>query len=188
MMGRRPPPPSMGEPAASRRHHTAGRARAWAPRHLGEDALQFGRWFFKSKFALMQSFLGELRDDPGERDEREIEDRFVRATRHAQRVQTARAVVTVLLALGVVATAVASFAKSVAVPALFAGDVAFWTTLVARVAQIAGSVSVLLLLARLAFDRYLGQVETTATFLAMQIAASSGRAAARAAGAGRRSA
>lgn len=174
----------MGEPAASRRHHSR-HAHVWAPRHLGEDALHFGRWFFKSKFALMQSFLGELRDDPGERDEREIEDRFLRATQHALRVQTARGVVTALLALGVVATAAASLAKSVAIPTAFAGDVDFWLTMLGRVAAISASASVLLLLARLAFDRYLEQVETTATFLAMQIASCSGRAAL---AAGRRSA
>src|SRR5438067_8300706 len=138
---------------------------------IGDEALHFGRWFAKSKFALMQGFLGEL--ESCERDADELRGRFVAATRHAKRVLVARSVVTVLLALGVVATASASVAALWWVPQFVAGDVAAWAAVVRRVAAIAGSLSVLLLVARLAFDRYLELVDTTATFLAIEMAACS---------------
>ena len=162
--------PVVSQPASHRRGHYPRHSHVWTPRHLGEDALHFGTWFAKNKFALMEGFLGELRDSPAERDPSEIEDRFLRATRHAQRVLVARGVVTFFLALGLVATASATIAGRVWIPTRLAGDVTAWLAVLDGAAAIAASVTLVLLAARLAFDRYLELVETTATFLAIELA------------------
>ena len=139
-------------------------------RDLGEDALDFARWFRRSKFDLMAGFLGELGRDPAERDRADVERRFLAALRHAKRVLLARIVVTLLLAVGVVATAAATLAKVLWVPAVLTFEVQATLAALDRLAAVAGSATVVLVVARLLFDRYLDMVETSATFLAMQLA------------------
>lgn len=140
-------------------------------RRLGEGALQFGRWYLSDRFSLMQGFLGELTCDPGERRVEEIERRFLKATRHAKRVLLARSFVTFLLTLGLVATAASAWMGRLPVSDALASHAAPSLQLLDTVAAIAGSASLLLLVLRLSFDRYLALVETSATFLAIQLSA-----------------
>ena len=139
-------------------------------RDLGEGALDFAKWFRKSKFDLMAGFFGELEKAPEQRDVVDLERRFLAAIRHAKRVLLARGLVTFLLAVGVVATAAATLAKVLWVPAVLTYEVGATLAALDRLAAVAGSVTVVLVLARLLFDRYLDMVETSATFLAMQLA------------------
>lgn len=121
--------------------------------------MHFGKWFAQSKYRLMGRFLGELVEAPQEREMEELRERYGRALTHGQRVHRMRGVVTVLLAIGA-----GTAAGSAIADALLLGD------LLAGVAAIAGSLTVGLLLLRLAFDRYLERVDVTATFLAIQLA------------------
>lgn len=139
-------------------------------RHLGGEALAFGKWFFGNKYRLMASFLGELETAPEARDERDLRQRYCAALTHARRVNAMRSFVTVLLALGVVATAFATIVNVLTVPNFIAGDVAATRYLLERTAAWTGSATVVLVALRLGFDRYLGLVDVSATFLAMQIA------------------
>lgn len=154
----------MGEPGHRardriRHEHIDDEARG---HRIGHEALHFAKWFLRSKFALMEGFLGELEAAPEERDAAELEHRFLRCTRHAQRVLLARSIVSFLLVLGAVATV------GTALLARF-GTVRIIGALEAA-AAIAGSLTVLLLAMRLAMDRYLERVEVSATFIAMQLA------------------
>lgn len=155
------------EHAARRRARAEPRVNV---RDLGEGALDFARWFRKSKFDLMAGFFGELERDPATRDPADVERRFLQAIRHAKRVLLARGVVTLLLVLGVVATAAATLARVLVVPTVLTQEVALTLGALDRVAAIAGSLTLVLVVARLLFDRYLDLVETSATFLAMQLA------------------
>ena len=139
-------------------------------RDLGEDALDFAKWFRRSKFDLMAGFYGELAKEPGERDMADVERRFLAAIRHAKRVLLARVLVTFLLVVGVVATEAATLAKVLWVPDALTFEVQATLAALDRLAAVAGSVTVVLVVARLLFDRYLDMVETSATFLAMQLA------------------
>jgi hypothetical protein len=152
--------------------HPGRRARGLRRRafHVGDDALRFMRWYAGGKYALMGSFLGELDDPPGERDAETLRRRFCQAVAHGRRVQMARTVVTALLALGVVTTAFAAVANVLLVPSSLSGDVAAGGRFLARVAAWSATFAVVLVLLRLAFDRYLELVDTSATFLAMQLA------------------
>jgi hypothetical protein len=145
----------MPEPAHGRRFRQS--------RRLGDDALHFARWFTKSKFQLMADFMADLECSPSQRDAEALARRFQAAIRHARRVLLARLAVTILLAAGVIATMGATLAQFLAVPAEALG-------FLDRVAAVSASATVALVVARLGFDRYLGLVETSATFLAMQIA------------------
>lgn len=139
-------------------------------RDLGEGALDFARWFARSKFDLMAGFFGELKRDPATRDAADVERRFLEAVRHAKRVLVARGIVTFLLALGVITTAGTAIVRFLVVPTPLRGDVQTTLWALDRFAAVAASASVLLVGARLLFDRYLDMVETSATFLAMQLA------------------
>jgi hypothetical protein len=124
----------------------------------------------------MASFLGELEEPPEARDEQALRARFCRAVSHAIRVQWARSAVTALLALGVLTTALATAADVLIIPPALAGDVAATRALVERIAAWSASASILLVALRLAFDRYLGLVDVSATFLAIQLASARPRA------------
>lgn len=137
---------------------------------IGDEALHFARWFTKSKYALMDGFLSELDDAPEERDPATLRARFIRAVTHAKRVQLARTLVTLVLAAGVLATAGAAVARVVFEPANMERTVGVTTTLLDHFAAYGASFTVALVALRLAFDRYLGLVDVTATFLAMQLA------------------
>jgi predicted anti-sigma-YlaC factor YlaD len=166
------------EGRAARRAPLFGEGHHGAVRRLGNDALRFARWFFRSKYQLMAGFLGELESAPEARDEGALRERFCRAVTHAVRVQRLRSVVTALLALGVVTAAFAAVVEVVSLPASWAGDVAATRALLASVAAWSASASAVLVALRLAFDRYLGLVDVSATFLAIEIASSNaGRAA-----------
>jgi hypothetical protein len=153
--------------------HARRRARAEPRVHfrdLGEGALDFAKWFRKSRFDLMAGFYGELAREPGERDVADVERRFLAAIRHGKRVLLARGVVSVLLVLGVVATAGAAAARVLWVPDALTFEVQATLAALDRLAAIAGSITVVLVALRLLFDRYLELVDTSATFLAMQLA------------------
>ena len=139
-------------------------------RLIGESSLRFTRWFLKSKFALMQAFLGELEMPAQARDPSHDRRRFLLAMRHAERALVGRVVVSVLLVFGIVATAAAAVARVLYVPAALTPGVEATLVALDRVAAVSGSLTVLLLALRLAFDRYLERVETTAVFIAMQLA------------------
>lgn len=158
----------METPHAERRPHPRLKVNV---RGLGEGALDFARWFRSSKFDLMAAFYGELDAPAGTRDVEDLERRFLAALRHGKRVLLARGIVTFVLALGVVATAAAAVARVVWVPSPLEMDVAMTLAALDRFAALSGSVTVVLVLARLLFDRYVALVETSATFLAMQLAA-----------------
>lgn len=146
-------------------------------RSLGEDALDFFRWFLKSKFDLMAAFVGELEKDPVERDRADVERRLVQALRHAKRVLLARGIVTFLLAVGALATAGSAIARVLYVPAVLTFEVQATLLVLDRLAAVAGAATVVLVVLRLLFDRYLDMVDTSATFLAMQLATCPRRAA-----------
>jgi hypothetical protein len=88
---------------------------------------------------------------------------------HALRVQRARTLVTVLLAVSVAGTAIATMANVAYLPGLSI-ELSATKLLVERVAAWSASLSILLVAMRLAFDRYLGLVDVSATFLAIQLA------------------
>ena len=159
----------------SRRRGHGLRERAF---HVGDDALRFMKWYVRGKYVLMGGFLGELDDPPEERDAEAVRKRFCEAIRHGRRVQAARTVVTVLLTLGVVTTAFATIANVLFVPPPLEGDVAAAKTVLERVAAWSATGAVVLVVLRLAFDRYLALVDTSATFLEMQLATTPRRPAA----------
>lgn len=147
--------------------------------HVPEDEprgglLGFFRWFFRSRFHHMEEYLDELTRDPSEIDAASVRARFLRATRHGQRVLAARLSVTILLTAGILTTTIASVANAVDVPEALQGDVDRARDLLERVAAIAGSFTILLLALRLAFDRYLRLLETRALLLATQLSAARG--------------
>lgn len=152
----------MGAPAT--RSHARSRLR-FHRSALGDRALDFARWFSRSRYDLMAGFLGEMERAPAERDADELRQRFVRALRHGERVSRARTAVTVLLALGVLTAMTTTLVQLTDAPA-----VADALMLLERVAAISTSLSVVLVVARLACDRYLERVDVTATFLAVQLA------------------
>lgn len=133
--------------------------------------LGFVKWYAQNRFHHMEQYLPELEQEPSQVDAKRVRERFLKATRHAKRVMVARLVVTALLALGIVATAVAAVANAVAVPAALSTDVDRLRDWLARAAAVSGSATLLLLLLRLAFDRYLRLIETSALLLAMQLSA-----------------
>lgn len=137
---------------------------------LGEEALDFTKWFTQSKYRLMAGFLGELARDPGERDLDVLKERYTRTLTHAQRVLTARGLVTFLLVVGVVAAAASAIANLLAVPTILEGDVAATTGFLQRLAAYSTSASVVFVALRLLLDRYLERIDVTATFLAIEIA------------------
>lgn len=141
-------------------------------RELGEGALKFARWYTRSKFALMRDFLDDLETPRDSRDLPTLRSRFLRALRHAERVLWARLAVTLLLAASVLATVISAVLGVLWVPTLLANDIEATRLLLTSVSAFAGSASVLLLVLRLAFDRYLELVDTSATFLAIEIAVS----------------
>lgn len=134
-------------------------------------ALHFARWFLHSKYRLMAGFEDELaREDPPE--PALLHARFRLAVRHAERVETARAVVTFLLAFGIIAAAGSTVANLLEAPRFLEGDIATTTLLMDRIAALSASLSVVLVGLRLLFDRYLDRVDVAAIFLGMQMAAS----------------
>lgn len=146
-------------------------------RRVGHQAKHFGRWYLQNRFKLMQGFLSELERGPGERDSAELRTLFLATVRHGQRVQMARTVVTVLLAFSVVAAAASSLLdqagalNETALARFFQGPVEEFRALMLAVQAVSTSAALLLLVARLAMDRYLELVATSASFTAMQIAA-----------------
>lgn len=139
-------------------------------KHIREESLHFARWFASSRYRLMAEFLTELEEPASERATDALRDRYCRALAHGQRVMRARAFVTALLALGVIATAVTAVMRLVALPGAIEADVAATQDLLDRLAAYSASAAVLLVGLRMAFDRYLERVDVTATFLAIQLA------------------
>ena len=133
---------------------------------LGDEALEFTRWFAKSKYHLMGAFLGDLMDT-SPRDVNVLRKRYCRAVTHGQRFHRLRGVVTFLLAIGVVAAAATGIMNALDVDA----PVGLLTSAVAA----STSLSVLLVAVRLLLDRYLERCDVAATFLAIQLATASAR-------------
>lgn len=140
-----------------------GRRERDEPFFARESPRAFLRWFVRDEFALRRSFVHELRRARESRDPALIERRLDHALRHAKQALVARTVVTALLSLGVVSTVLSTLAGVVWQPPGL-------TTLVDRVAAVAGSATVVLVVARLAVDRYLNLVAVTADYLAMMLA------------------
>lgn len=139
-------------------------------RHLGDDALRFTKWYVKGKYALMEGFLGELDEAPEARDAAALRSRYHRAILHGRRVSGARTFVTVLLALGAATSVLATLAFAAYVPGPLRGDVALAGDALRQVAAWAATSALVLVVLRVALDRYLEMVETSALFLAMQLA------------------
>jgi hypothetical protein len=143
---------------------------------LGDEAVRFATWFAKSKFQLMESFLGELDRRPAERDRAALRERFLHACKHGQQVLIVQGVVTALLAFGVVVTASSAALDRLQtindnlLPGLFHLPLGELRTLLVSIQAIAGSATLILILARFAVARYLALVEVSATYLGMQIA------------------
>jgi hypothetical protein len=137
---------------------------------IGDDALSFAKWYTRNKFQLMESFVGELDKNPMRRDPIYLRERFLDTLRHAKQVTNVRAVVTVLLALGAAATFVGT-ALDIFVAAPVIGTTAALTKSVfTQVAALASSLTLVLLVVRLALDRYLELVDVSAHYTAMQLA------------------
>ena len=148
-----------------------GHWRRSVPKLADDEDVSFPRWYFRTRFDLMERFVDDL--ERPSHSVPHLRRRFLHAVHHAQRVLVARAVVTFLLALGVLATAAAGVVGAVWVPDTLEPGVVATSRFLARMAAVTGSASLLLLGLRLAFDRYIRLVETCATFLGMQIAAAS---------------
>lgn len=133
---------------------------------LGDEALEFTRWFAKSKYHLMGAFLGEL-TDPAPRDAAVLRGRYCKAVTHAHRLHQVRGIVTSVLALGVVAAAGTSVASALNADATIG--------LIERAAAISASLSVVLVAVRLMLDRYLERCDVAATFLAIELSVASAR-------------
>lgn len=131
---------------------------------LGEEALEFTRWFAKSKYHMMGAFLGELMD-PAPHDTKLLRRRYCQAVKHALRFHRVRGAVTILLALGVIAATAASVLNALNSDAPIG--------LLERAAAISASISVVLVAARLLLDRYLERCDVAATFLAIQLSVAS---------------
>lgn len=131
------------------------------------DAAYFLGWFWRNRFALIESFLPALDHAPTDDERALLRKRFDAATDHAERVLGVRLVVTILLVLAGGSTIVSSALRYLDwLPG--AADA------VTRVAAVASTVTVLLLVARLALDRHLQRVEIFVTYVAMQIAGARG--------------
>lgn len=152
---------------ARRGHFVPGPFAAEEEHSLGEEALHFTRWFLRSKYVLMAEFLGELAGDPAQRDTASLVDRYRRALRHAERVLLARSLVTILLALGVLAAATSAVANALGVAAPVG--------VLERAAAFSTSAAVLLVALRLLLDRYLERVDIAVTFLAIQLGSARAR-------------
>lgn len=147
------------------------RLRARPPtRRLGDDALDFPRWFAQSKYRLMRRFVFELEEPPAERDIAALRERYLRTLAQGERIQRARGVVVGLLALGVISAATGAIGGVVT-----GEEGAALGRSLDRLAAVAGSLTLFLLVLKVALDRYLARVDVAATFIGMQIA-SSGRA------------
>lgn len=151
-------------------------ARDFHDQDIGDEAMRFAKWFVRDRFSLMEGFLGELDHDPAQRDVLALRRRFLEAVEHARKVLLVRVVVTVLLASSVVVTASSVVLENLAVanetilPALFRVPVEEVRILLVTIESVAASAALLLLVARLAADRYLELIHVTASFTAMQIA------------------
>lgn len=155
-----------GVPGEGLRVHV-GHRRAERLRDASVDVLDFGRWYVRNPYRLMRRFASDL---GRARDAAALQSDLLRTLARAERVLAARLVVTVLLALGVVATTAGAILSRVWVPELYAGDVARSVGALETLAAIAAPLSLLFLVARLAFDRYLRLVETCATMLSIELA------------------
>lgn len=138
---------------------------------LGDDALSFAKWYLRNKFQLMESFAGELDKHPMRRDPLYLKERFLDAVKHAKQVLWVRTVVTVLLALGALTTVVSTFLDLFVAAPVLGATAALTQSVFAVVAGVAGSLTLVLIVARIALDRYLELVDVAATYTAMQLAA-----------------
>lgn len=133
------------------------------------DVWYFLKWFTKSKYALVESFLGQLDHVAEARDREVLKRRFRRATRHAKRVLVVKLVVTMLFFLAVLPASAAAYLSYLdAIPGA--------TRLLGRATTILGGLSVLLIVLRFAIDRHLARVDVYLTFVGMQVAGERGRA------------
>ena len=137
---------------------------------VGDEALRFARWFVKNKFALMESFVHELDRDPLARNPEPLRRRFLEAVRHAEKVLLARAIVTFLLAGSAVTALASAVVERLQGTPVLGATVEQTFSLLDFVIGISGSLTLVLIVARLGLDRYLELIDVTATYTAMQLA------------------
>lgn len=123
-------------------------------------------WFLRDRFLLLHALADEHRVAPLPPEA--CRERFERAVRQGRHVLVVRLVVTVLLALGVIASIVSALLATNA-PALFADEAAAFSSLLTRVAAYATSATAVLLAIRLLLERVLARYDTLASFLAARL-------------------
>lgn len=123
-------------------------------------------WFVRNRFQLWEALAAETRERPA--TAASCQRRFARALRQAQRLLVVRLVVTVLLALGLVAS-VASAVLAATTPAFLAAQADAFERLLTRAAALATSVSALLLVLRLLLERALSRYDVVVAFFAPRI-------------------
>lgn len=117
-------------------------------------------WVAKNRFTLLEAYAEDA-EKGLEPDDAKV--RLDEAVRQAKRWMVARAVVTVLLALGAVTAALSTVAATV--PTV--GDyVAFMRDVLAPVAAVAASLSAALLVARFVIQRIIRRYDVGTMFLA----------------------
>lgn len=122
-------------------------------------------WFARNRFALREGYVHENGQAAASRDD--LEARFARATRQAQRWMLARLVVTILLGLGVAATAAALLFAYVPALETYAGGA---LDALRTLAALAASLSAALVVARLVILRALVRYDVATTFLGGRLA------------------
>jgi len=132
----------------------------------------FVKWFATSKYALMERYLPQLERGSFERDPARLRARFQRVLALANRVRRMRIVVTVFLAMGIIATVVSRILDRIPLHQMLGADEAFIHDVLDNASTFSASFAVVFLGLRLAFDRYLARIDVNATFLAIEIATS----------------
>lgn len=148
------------------------KARSPAP---DRDLLRFPDVLLVSRFDLMDRFVEEFAVPPPRRDRAALERRWARLVERGNRALQFRLIVTLLLGFSVVATAVAglmdlSQALGTAGNPQARAAVQGLLGVLGVVQAVAGSAAVVLLVARLALDRYVDSATAAAAMLAAQLA------------------
>lgn len=124
-------------------------------------------WFLRNRFLLVQALVHEQEREPHTRQEASA--RLDHAVRHATRLLAARLTVTVLLALGIIASVASAAFAFVDLP-FFAEHLTQAERLFQRAAAAAGSLTAIFLILRLTLDRLIQRYDVVAAFLAARAA------------------
>ncbi len=121
-------------------------------------------WFLRNRFALMRALV----DEPRTTDEVATRARFDNTLRHASAYLSARLVVTIMLAFGVVASLTSVLFAALADTILSEGADAA-AHVVTQVGAWADSASLFLLVLRMGIERALTRFDIVAAFLAAHL-------------------